>query len=692
MKKCLPKHLQKDPADMAIKIFVLGNPGGGKSTLVKSIQTEAESFASRIKHQLTKVKGVDEKTAGIIPYDIHSKTLGHITMFDFAGHREYYAGHDALLRNSVTHSPSVIILVVDIRDEEHKIKGTVEYWLEFLTQLGQEGSPELHLLVTGSHVDKIPSNDVKTKLEFLQSHMNNCNLENLVCMEPVMLDCRYAESSSMSKLRSILSKCCQGLRVSEDMEFSNHCFLVFLLHKFDNQPAITLNTAMSKIREASENEEYWTFMKSLDLLSICEQLNKRGNILLLRNCKSPENSWIILDKDILLTKINGTIFAPEGFKEHKNVATSTGVVPVSKLASIFCDVDTDMITEFLCHMEFCHEITDPSLLSQLQADRSSSPQDKFLFFPGLVNLDTPRDLWQPNGDLGYHSGWLLKCFKSEQFFSPRFLQVLLLRLTFGFALAPADPPDISCPVLLRNCSIWKNGISWANRFGVEAIVEVIDQKLIVVMTRCLQSNEMDSIFLRSSLIRMVLDTKREFCRNVAAREYLVHPDDAIHYPVNPTKVTTVNMTEVAKTVSEGGTCIVKSNTLLKLEKLLHFEPYADLNGNILQELFDKRNHHKEIKSELFYHIAEHAHSKTKDFVTLFKTSTLKLDNLMVHAPPGNVHKLVRVFQLWRDGRGSEGTYSNFHKKLSEFSVFAGRNPLLMAAGKFINKSINTIHA
>ena len=132
MKKCLPKHLQKDPADMAIKIFVLGNPGGGKSTLVKSIQTEAESFASRIKHQLTKVKGVDEKTAGIIPYDICSKTLGHIAMFDFAGHREYYAGHDALLRNSMTDSPSIIILVVDMKDEEGKIRETVEYWLEFL--------------------------------------------------------------------------------------------------------------------------------------------------------------------------------------------------------------------------------------------------------------------------------------------------------------------------------------------------------------------------------------------------------------------------------------------------------------------------------------------------------------------------------------------------------------------------------
>ena len=42
------------------------------------------------------MKNVDEKTAGIIPYDIHSKALGRLTLYDFAGHKEYYAGHDAL--------------------------------------------------------------------------------------------------------------------------------------------------------------------------------------------------------------------------------------------------------------------------------------------------------------------------------------------------------------------------------------------------------------------------------------------------------------------------------------------------------------------------------------------------------------------------------------------------------------------
>lgn len=86
MSKCFPERLQKDPDDMAIKMFVLGNPGAGKSTMIRSIETMPGGIASRLVHRLTKVKNVDEKTAGIIPHDVVIKRLGRVTIFDFAGH------------------------------------------------------------------------------------------------------------------------------------------------------------------------------------------------------------------------------------------------------------------------------------------------------------------------------------------------------------------------------------------------------------------------------------------------------------------------------------------------------------------------------------------------------------------------------------------------------------------------------
>ena len=46
---------------------------------------------SCIKYRFTKVTDVDKRMAGIIPYDIESKALGRVTLFDFTGHREFYA-------------------------------------------------------------------------------------------------------------------------------------------------------------------------------------------------------------------------------------------------------------------------------------------------------------------------------------------------------------------------------------------------------------------------------------------------------------------------------------------------------------------------------------------------------------------------------------------------------------------------
>ena len=150
MSKWFPKDFKNQPADMAIKMFILGNPGAGKSTFVKSLQIEGTMF-SRIKHRFTKVTDVDERTAGIIPYDIQSKVLGRVTLCDFAGHREFYAGHDALLQNSMTTSPSIIALVIDMRGEEGQIREVLQYWFEFINSHSTERTSEPHLVVIGSH-------------------------------------------------------------------------------------------------------------------------------------------------------------------------------------------------------------------------------------------------------------------------------------------------------------------------------------------------------------------------------------------------------------------------------------------------------------------------------------------------------------------------------------------------------------
>ena len=674
---------------MAVKMFVLGNPGAGKSTFVKALSTEGHIF-SRIKHQFTKVRDVDEKTAGIIPHDIHSKALGRLTLYDFAGHKEYYAGHDALLHNTMTNSPSIVTLVVDMRDEEGKIRETLQYWFQFINNHSSGGGAKPHLLIIGSHADVIPSSEVRQKSRALESVVNGYKFDSVTFAGQIVIDCRYAESSSMTKLRSILSQICQSLRSSEEMAAAHHCFLVFLLHRFRDILAITYSDTADKLRQIVNNNEhlkdyfeyrYLEIIKSSDPLEMCKKLNERGSILFMENKECPERSWIVLDKVVLLSQVNGVIFAPEGFKEHqKSLSTSTGVVPLSKLAPLFPNINSDMITQFLCHLEFCQEIKELELASLLVAEGQSTPTagERYFFFPGLVHLDTPRDIIESGASkLDYNSGWVLQCSKPEQFFSTRFLQVLLLRLAFLFALAPTDPSTGDRLALHRKCSVWKNGIYWVNRSGGEAIVQVNNLRQVVVIVRS-KTKKMELVRLRSSIIKTVISAREEFCSKVLVRESLFLPEDASVYPLDPSKVTGVSITEVAATIAEGEEFTInETNQTVELEKLTYVEPYAYLGEPLLQQLFSKDvTEAQEITDKLLTDIAAKRLRKSIDeYCIIFEQ---EIDACASHE---GACGLLQVFQLWRGRMGKEGTRKNFRKKLDQFSVFAGRNPLELITGK-----------
>ena len=652
MLKCFPEHFQNQPADMSINMFILGNPGAGKSTLVKSLQIEGTMF-SRIKHRFTKVTDVDERTAGIIPYDIQSKALGRVTLYDFAGHREFYAGHDALLQNSMTASPSIVALVIDMRGDDGQIRETLQYWFEFINNHSTKGRSDSHLIVIGSHTDCLPSGEMKQKTRYLQLITNHHTLDNISIAGLVMLDCRYAESSSMSQLRSVLTQSCKALRSSETMAITHRSFLVYLFDKYRDQPAVMFSIAAAEMMHDMESERYAYLccLKSSNLTEVCEMLNKRGDILFMKNKEYPEDSWIVFDKSILLSQVNGVIFAPEGFKEHQDISTSTGVVQLSKLALLFPNLDSDMICQFLCHLEFCHKMTDPETLALLHASTDvSASGEKFLFFPGLVDLNIPSDVWQPSSQFGYHSVWLLQCIKREQFLSPRFLQVLLLRLAYSLAFIPSDkdPSDSDRLSLERNCYVWKCGICWSDRSGIETIVEVVNQKNVIMLIRSLKQIESQTrlTFVRSQIIKRVLDTKKELCPKVAVKESFLHPEDTVSYPVDLANVKVVKMNEVAHAVVEAKLGVLDSdNQMVDLKSgLLCFEPYIGLNQSILDELFNEDDH-VTVEDGFLFEIAKQVvlHKNTDYIIELFKPCPIRLANLMDRAPPGDVHKLVRVF-------------------------------------------------
>lgn len=659
-----------NPTQPAVKTFIVGNPGAGKSSLAKALGTESKGL-SYIANRLLKVSGVDQNTAGIIPHDIERRTFGRLMLYDFAGQQEFYTGHDAILRSAVSGSPAaVFIVVVDLRETNEQIAERIRYWLTFLENQGVSAHLKPHLIIVGSHVDQMKKAEIKKKIT-VDSIQSIPAFSSFHYAGLVTVDCRYSESSSMSLLHQHLAKSCEDLRKTVKMNMKTHYFLVYLLDKFQGIPAVQLSSVAATISNESRAKQLPSFIpdKTSDILQMCDELNVKGDLLFLQNAQELESSWIILNREILLSRVMGTIFAPKDFKEHLDLASNTGVVPISKLSTHFSDLNSDMITHFLCHLEFCHRVVDSEILQLLNPEGSASactsfdPTEKFFFFPGLVSIEAPSQVWETCPNFVYHCGWILQCKNLEHFFTSRFVQALLLRLAFFFALAPqTDEVSIDLLSLQRKCKVWKSGIYWCNRSGVQALVEVGEgSKRVVVLLCCLNGRVVECAHLRSMIIGKVLQTKSDFCPKVLISEFHLRPSDCKAYPPRPSSVLVmVAAAEVATTIAEEKPCALdRDGEMIEVHELLGFEPYTYFNKHILQQIFNDCNpaYSDDICSAV-YGIAD---QNFKRMLQLSKATR----KIQAKSSPGVARKERR-----------EGSRQLLRDMLDQFSIFASRNPLV----------------
>ena len=676
--KVLGKRYSKHPLKTPVKLFMVGNPSAGKSTLAKALQKEAFGL-KRIAKRIVKVSGVDEKTAGIVPHGFESKTYGRVTLYDFAGQREFYGSHAALLQNAIQTSTPIILLVVDLSANIDDIKSNIFFWLSFLENQCSSVSSKPHFLVIGSHVDVLKSRgeDPKHTASFFTSLLTTPRFASLEFTGFIALDCQYADSAGMSQLHHSLKTSCDSLRSQENIKFNAHCFLVYLLDKFREATALTLATIQAQIKEdfeqTEESAESITSYLPLNihsLYAICNQLNDTGHLLVLKNPHDIEDSWVIINQTALLNEVNGTIFAPMGFRQHTKIASSTGVVPLSNIANYFPKHNLTMLVELLSRFEFCHEISDTEILG-LIGQYQSVQGERYFFFPGLVTLEVPSTAWEPQPQFDYHCGWMLQCSRPEQFFGPRFVQVLLLRLAFSFSFNELPSTDI--PSLQRKCCIWTNGIYWGDINGIETLVEIAELNRVVVLMRCPEVSS-ECLQLRSLLIQKVLAVTLEFCSKVSTVELFIQPSDAIHYPLKPIlQLSLISSRVIALCLVENLPEIVdRSGNSVSFVSVLPFEPYAYLNKAILYSLFNEESpkYKTKVSSQLLSELAECIPKEVLNLI--FRPCHYRLAEQI--SDPSFINKEQEMIAMWKNE--SEGTYQCLRQKFDQFSVFAGRNVLV----------------
>lgn len=669
----------KQPLTPSVKVFVVGNSSVGKSTLTAAIQVEP--FFEMIQFRSRKVSGVDEKTAGVIPYEFSSKKFGRITLYDFAGQREFYSSHAALLCNAIQSSPPVFLLVINVSENDEEINKNLIFWLSFIenqcTCDSNAGKP--HVIIIGSHADVVQARGEDPKLK---KHVVNGIVKEVLASSSmeyvgfVAMNCCYGTSQGMRELRSFMKESCCSVR-SQTIGFRVHCFLVYLHDKFRDCIAVRLKLICKQLKSEESNsvdDVSFTYFVPTDLDELCDfcsELSDRGHILFLRNSSKIENSWIIIDKPSLLSEVNGTIFAPANFKEHCNLASSTGVVPLSKIKERFINHNHEMIIGYLSHLEFCQEISDNDILELIYEQEICMQSERYFFFPGLVTMKIPDNIWKSKPQqFDYHCGWMLHRIKPEQFFDSRFLQVLQLRLAFSFALAklPADV-DETLPAIQRECSIWTNGIFWGNRCGFEILVEVYHNEAVIVLMRCedITNGVFNCIKLRSQIVTQVMQCAKEFCPKLQTREFFIDPSETTQYPLvkaTLSELTRYPIEKIAKVAITSGlmSSVVLSSGTTSLKRLLKFEPYAALSTTHSQMILQEHNT-VPISDNLLREISEYGY-KSHYLVKMFDTRASSDDN---NTPA----KLYSVMNRWKC-QTSKRTFQCLRKKFSQFSIFAGR--------------------
>ena len=686
------------PVDSYCKVFVTGHSGAGKSTVIKTFKNYASSrtAASKLMNRFLTVSDVEPFTAGIIPSAFFGRDVGNIVIYDLAGQFEYHSCHAAILENLISSSCPLYILVIDISKDVPEVKGQLQYWLNFLQNECSHLRISSPVVIIGSHDDKARTNaSTYAEKRQLPAQILSENYPSLKMAGFVEMDCRRLASNGLENLHKIMSRECSLLRwQAPKVSLLCHGLYAFLTTAV-RDPVLSLGEISKGLQEMED-----TFLPTnlVDLADHLTTLSDKGLILFLKNSDKIAESWVIIQKQYLLSEIHGQLFAPEHFKNHLALGNSTGVVPMSEISRCFPQYSPEMIVAFLTHFELCQKFDDSIFRNTDLVEEDSL--ESMLFFPGLIKDAPPKNIWPPEDtprDNHYWFGWILQC-TNEQFFTSRFLHVLLLRLAFCFASKNDKLPDepVVPPLLKRRrCDIWKTGIRWLNK-GTWTLVHLTNNNRTLQMVMAAPSNPQQNLRIvqyRTEIMAAILRVQNQFSKGLKLREVVLHPSIA-YVPTNsdfalssrPSTPYLFSLKDIVQAIVDtqdpiGYVDDTAGKHSITLSNLLLFESYRGVNEEVLSTLFAAENSEEPVKSSFVLDLVKSLGIRSEFSphelaVKLFGLDEFRVNNLL--AVWNNESPLTQycfAVGAWTE-LADNPTYESLHLCLDKFSIFAGRRPLV----------------
>ena len=562
-------------------IMVMGNSGAGKSTLIRSITSKKSLL-----HRVLPVRGVTPLTAGVVPCTINSEEFGNIKMYDFAGHEDYYASHEAIIQHT---SYPFIIIVFNATLPLSDIQKQMSFWATILLNL--RNINQLNLVVVASHSDQCRKKEILNDsniymMDFLANSSNNIAYHGL--ME---CDCRYPVSKQMKCILSKIAtirKTVTTNHVQEESDYSNRlCASLmhhFRHHKSDVPATITLRELQQKIETVQlPGPSLIRLTEKKLLIGTCEALSSLGHILYFPHETNSDKSLLVINEEVILGYVHASI---EYIKE--GIVNDVGMLEKSELKRILTrkiPMDPDMAIKYLIFAQFC-------TLVSIDLIRASSYKKKnFYFFPNLVQNETPVNLFVEEDEYTNIYTWMQQC-NDHKFFTPRCIHNLFIHLLQGEKSDKRSQYDI-----------WKNGILIVNNSTIRSVIEFTDQTTCIkLQMQCHKSYLHELAKERTRLLGVIRSVVAKLCPNFKTTEFVLLPQS---YPIKNSIAIPVQMIALSIIENKAGVAVSSGQGRSKniscplIQDILGFDSIQALENPECQLIFGRRNSDSKISADMF---------------------------------------------------------------------------------------------